>query len=100
LLAALQTTGLSITDQNICIFGAGSAGCGIANLLLRTMIESGLPELDARRHIFMIDANGLLVEGMSDLSPTQLPFVVSQADVLGWAGISDGRIGLQNRLQY
>ena len=94
LLAALQTTGLSITDQNICIFGAGSAGCGIANLLLRTMIESGLPELDARRHIFMIDANGLLVEGMSDLSPTQLPFVVSQADVLGWAGISDGRIGL------
>lgn len=94
LLAALQMSGLSITEQNICIFGAGSAGCGIANLLLRTMIEAGLPEANARRHIFMIDANGLLLEGMSDLSPTQLPFATARSDVLGWLAVNDGRIDL------
>ncbi len=94
LLAALQTTGLSMAEQNICIFGAGSAGCGIANLLLRAMIEFGSSEANARRRIFMIDAKGLLLKGMSDLSPTQMPFATERDAVLGWTAIDDGRIDL------
>jgi malate dehydrogenase (oxaloacetate-decarboxylating) len=94
LLAALQVTGVPISDQKVCIFGAGSAGCGIANLLLRALMASGLPECDARRHIFMIDVKGLLLEGMPNLSPSQLPFARSAADVVGWEIADDGSIGL------
>jgi malate dehydrogenase (oxaloacetate-decarboxylating) len=94
LLAALNVTGVPITDQRICIFGAGSAGCGIANLLLRTMMDSGLSESDARRQIFMIDVKGLLLAGMGNLSPSQLHFARSAADVVGWTVEHGSYIGL------
>ena len=35
LLSAIEVTGVPLTEQRIAIFGAGSAGCGIAGLLLR-----------------------------------------------------------------
>jgi malate dehydrogenase (oxaloacetate-decarboxylating) len=94
LLAALQVTGVPISDQKVCIFGAGSAGCGIANLLLGALTASGLAESDARRHIFMIDVKGLLLEGMPNLSPSQLPFAKSAADLAGWVIANDGSTGL------
>jgi malate dehydrogenase (oxaloacetate-decarboxylating) len=94
LLAALQVTGVPISDQKVCIFGAGSAGCGIANLLLCALTASGLSELEARRHIFMIDVEGLLLEGMPNLSASQRPFVQSAADTAGWVIADDGSIGL------
>jgi malate dehydrogenase (oxaloacetate-decarboxylating) len=94
LLAALHVTDVPITEQKICILGAGSAGCGIANLLLRAMIESGLSEPKARQRIFMIDVNGLLLDGMQNLSPTQMPFGRSLADVAGWTRSHAGKIGL------
>ena len=41
LLAAINVTGVPLTEQRIAIFGAGSAGCGIAGLLLEAMVEAG-----------------------------------------------------------
>ena len=41
LLGALYVTDVPIEEQRICIFGAGSAGCGIANLLLHTLMDFG-----------------------------------------------------------
>ena len=49
LLAAVKVTGQPIRDQRIAIVGAGSAGIGIANLLLRVMVDAGLPEAEARQ---------------------------------------------------
>ena len=94
LLAALQVTGVPISDQKVCIFGAGSAGCGIANLLVGALTASGQAECEARRHIFMIDVKGLLLEGMPNLSPSQLPFAKSAADMAGWVSANDGSTGL------
>src|SRR5437763_8543133 len=64
LLAAVNVTGTPLRDQRIALLGAGSAGCGISALLLKAMIEDGLPEKEARRRFFLIDRDGLLVEGM------------------------------------
>ena len=70
LMAAINVTGVQLTKQRIALLGAGSAGCGIASLLLRAMIENGLGESDARRRFFAIDRNGLLVEGMPGMTET------------------------------
>ena len=40
LLAAVRVTGQPVSEQRIAIVGAGSAGCGIASLLLRVMVEA------------------------------------------------------------
>jgi malate dehydrogenase (oxaloacetate-decarboxylating) len=94
LLSAIAITGVPLTEQRVAILGAGSAGCGIAALLLRAMIDAGLPEPEARRRFYAIDREGLLVDDMPGLRPAQLPFVQARADVGGWQLDNPNAIGL------
>jgi len=84
LLAATRVTGTALRDQTFVMFGAGTAGCGIGHLLLKLMIDDGLPEAAAWRRFYAVDRDGLLVEGMSDLQPFQAPFVQPPSAVAGW----------------
>jgi malate dehydrogenase (oxaloacetate-decarboxylating) len=77
LLAAINVTGVPLKEQRIAIFGAGSAGCGIASLLLAAMTAEGLGARDAARRFYLIDKDGLLVEGMNGIAPFQRPFLQS-----------------------
>lgn len=83
LLSAIEVTKIPLVDQRIALVGAGSAGCGIAALLQKAMIDAGLPEAEARRRFFAIDRPGLLVEGMEVL-PAQAPFVQPRSVVAAW----------------
>ncbi len=94
LLAAIQVTGVSLARQRIAIFGAGTAGCGIASLLLKAITDAGVPEAEARRQFFTVDRDGLLVEGMPDIQSFQLPFVQARAAVAGWKLHRPDRISL------
>jgi malate dehydrogenase (oxaloacetate-decarboxylating) len=94
LLAAVNVTGVPMREQRIAVLGAGGAGSGISALLLRAMIEDGLPEAEARSRFFLIDRDGLLVEGMPDILPFQEPFVQPRNAVAGWALERESTIGL------
>jgi len=94
LMAAVKVTGVPLIEQRIALLGAGSAGCGIAALLLRGMVEEGLSEDKARRQFFAVDRYGLLVEGMTGITPAQTPFVQSRAAVAGWTLEKPGEISL------
>ena len=63
LLAALAKSGGALTDQRIAVLGAGSAGCGIASLLHAALVAAGLDPAEARRRFFLVDRDGLLVDG-------------------------------------
>ena len=84
LLAAVNATGVSLKDQTIALFGSGSAGIGIADLILDEMQQEGLTEAQARQRIYAFNRNGLLVEGARDMRPNQLPLARMRADVEGW----------------
>jgi len=84
LLAAVNSTGVPLKDQTIALFGSGSAGIGIANLILAEMQQEGLTEAQARRRIYAFNRYGLLVEGGRDMRPSQLPLARKRADVEGW----------------
>jgi malate dehydrogenase (oxaloacetate-decarboxylating) len=94
LLAAIAVTGVPLTEQRIALVGAGSAGCGIASLIQRAMIEAGLSEAEARRRFFAIDKDGLLVEGMAGIRPAQEPFVQPRAAIADWPLERPGTVGL------
>ena len=94
LLCAINVTGMKLTEQRIAFVGAGSAGCGIASLLLQAMIDAGASEAEARRRFFAVDRNGLLVEGMTDITPAQQPFVQTREAVATWKLQSPGKISL------
>ena len=94
LLAAINVTGVPLAEQRIALLGAGSAGCGIASLLLQAMIDAGTEEAEARSRFFLVDRNGLLVEGMPDITPAQQPFLQKPAAVAGWKRAATNTISL------
>ncbi len=85
LLAAVNATGIPLTEQVVLFFGFGSAGIGIANLLLAAMKEAGLSDEAAHSRIYAVDRYGLLVEGGKDILPNQQPFARKKFDVAAWA---------------
>jgi malate dehydrogenase (oxaloacetate-decarboxylating) len=84
LLAAVKATGLPLREQTIAMFGSGSAGIGITDLLVAAMKEEGLSEEQARSRIYAFNRYGLLVEGCRGGRPSQLPLMRKRADLGGW----------------
>ena len=94
ILSAINVTGMPLTDQRIAVLGAGSAGTGICALLLRAMVEAGATENDARGRFYLVDREGLLLEGMNGLQPFQAKFAQSRDRIASWPLKSTNRIGL------
>ena len=94
LLAAVYATGIPLKEQTIAMFGSGSAGIGIVDLLITAMKEEGLTEEQARQRIYAFNRHGLLVEGCEGVRPGQLPLVRRKADVEGWTLSGAGPISL------
>jgi malate dehydrogenase (oxaloacetate-decarboxylating)(NADP+) len=71
LTTALQIVGAPLTEQRILFLGAGSAGIGIADLIVSAMQAKGLSQDEARSRISMFDINGLIEPSRADLSESQ-----------------------------
>ncbi len=96
-LAAAKATGLPLADHRIVIFGMGTAGTGIADLLAAAMVAGGVPEAEARRRFWAVDRQGLLTRDMAALSDMQRRYARDPAEVAGWrrgAGRRGGGIDL------
>ena len=93
LLAAINITGVPLTRQRIAILGAGSAGSGIANLLHAAMIDAGLDPKEAARRFYLVDRDGMLIEGMEAM-PFQQKFVQPRAAIADWSVGRKDRITL------
>jgi malate dehydrogenase (oxaloacetate-decarboxylating) len=84
LLAGVNATGIPLREHMIAMFGTGSAGAGILDLLIAEMKQEGLSDEQARRRIYAFNHLGLLVEGCEGIRPAQQPFVRKREDVAGW----------------
>ena len=94
LLAAVNVTGVPLVDHRIAVLGGGSAGIGISSLLLTAMRADGLSEAEARSRFYIVDRDGLLLEGMPGLVDFQAPFAQPRERVVSWKLQQPGRIGL------
>ncbi|HWA96826.1 MAG TPA: NAD-dependent malic enzyme [Terracidiphilus sp.] len=84
LLAAINATGVPLKEQTIVMFGSGSAGIGIIDLLIAEMKEEGLTEQQARDRIYAFNRYGLLIEGCRGGRPSQQPLMRKRSDVANW----------------
>lgn len=92
LIAGLRIVGTGPREQRLVIFGAGTAGVGIADQVRALMIRAGLDAEEATRRVWCVDRQGLLVEDMPDLRDDQRAYARTAHEVAGWG--SGGAIGL------
>ena len=74
--AAARVADLNVGDLRCVMYGAGTAGTGIADQIADAIaLESGKSKEEAREQICCVDAEGVIVQGMGDsLNPAQKPY--------------------------
>ena len=84
--SAIKVSGAKLADQRIVIYGAGSAGMGIADQIKDgLMILEGLDKAEAARRFWCVDRNGLLVESMGmGLRHAQMAYARRDVEVESW----------------
>jgi len=92
-LAAVKAAGVRMRDQRLVVFGAGTAGVGIADQLRDAMIRDGAEPEQAVSQVWLIDKQGLLTRDMTDLRDFQQTYARDPAEVADWAR-DDGAISL------
>jgi malate dehydrogenase (oxaloacetate-decarboxylating)(NADP+) len=61
-------------EEKVLFFGAGSAGIGIADLIVSAMVQDGLTADQARARISLFDVHGLIESGRTDVADFQRPY--------------------------
>ena len=91
LYAGLRVTGSRMRDQNLVVFGAGTAGIGIADQVRDAMVADGATPAQAASQIWPIDRQGLLFDDMDGLRGFQIPYAKDRVTL----GVPAGdRVGL------
>lgn len=94
--SAIKVVGSRLSDQRIVIYGAGSAGMGIADQIKDgLMILEGLNKDEAARRFWCVDRNGLLVESMGNgLRHSQMPYARPDAEIEHWNKEDEDKNGI------
>lgn len=79
LIAALKHTKRDLKDITVLVYGAGSAGLGIADQIVNHMVTHGLSKEEARTKIYLMDRRGLILSSMESGS-TQAQHVYAKSD--------------------
>jgi len=69
-----RVNGLPMREQTTIVFGAGTAGIGVADQIRDAMIADGATVEQATSRIWPIDRQGLLFDDMDDLRDFQVPY--------------------------
>ena len=81
---AAQVAGCPLSQQQVVMLGAGSAGIGVLDMIRREMVNQGLSEQAARERIWVVDVVGLLTDDRTDLSAEQRDFARPADRVASW----------------
>jgi malate dehydrogenase (oxaloacetate-decarboxylating) len=94
LMSAVRMTGGRLRDQRFVFMGAGSAGTGISDLLVKALMQEGLADSEARSLLWLLNSRGVVHSGISDLSPWQQRYSQPKERVAGWQRDHTGNISL------
>ncbi|WP_018363016.1 malolactic enzyme [Hoylesella nanceiensis] len=81
ILGALNISKQKFTNQRVMVFGAGTAGAGIAHQIYEEFMQQGLSSEEAKQHIYLVDKQGLLTNDMTELTEGQQFFARSTSDL-------------------
>jgi malate dehydrogenase (oxaloacetate-decarboxylating) len=90
-VSAVRACGTPLRSQRVVIFGAGTAGIGVADQIRDAMVREGLSKEDATRRFWCVDRQGLLTAAMAgQLLDHQAPYARPAAEGNGWMHDGNG----------
>jgi len=89
-ISAVRVCGAPLRYQRIVIFGAGTAGMGIADQIRDAMLREGLSNEDATSRFWCVDRQGLLTEGMNGLHDYQAAYARPPVESQTWKHDAEG----------
>jgi malate dehydrogenase (oxaloacetate-decarboxylating) len=90
-ISAVRVCGTPLRNQRVVIFGAGTAGVGIADQIRNAMVRDGLAKGEAAKRFWCVDRQGLLTADMAgELRSYQLSYARPTADIERWQHHDEG----------
>jgi malate dehydrogenase (oxaloacetate-decarboxylating) len=90
-ISGVRVCGTPLRNQRVVIFGAGTAGVGVADQIRDAMVREGLSKEDATRRFWCVDRQGLLTTGMADqLRDYQATYARPTVEIKGWKHDGNG----------
>jgi malate dehydrogenase (oxaloacetate-decarboxylating) len=89
-LGAVRVAGTALTEHRVVIFGAGTAGTGIADQLSAALMTQGMTREQARARFWAVDRPGLLTSNTPGLSDSQRRYARDHAEVVDWPADQPG----------
>jgi malate dehydrogenase (oxaloacetate-decarboxylating) len=84
-ISAIRVCGTPLRNQRVVIFGAGTAGIGVADQIRDAMVREGLSKEDAASRFWCVDRQGLLTAGVADrLHDYQVTYARPAAESKSW----------------
>lgn len=95
-ISAVRVCGTPLRKHRVVIFGAGTAGIGVADQLCDAMVRDGMSKEEAIRQFWCVDQQGLLTTKMSsELKEFQTPYARPSKECSRWEhDANGGGIGL------
>lgn len=81
---AARVVGRPLSELDIVMLGAGSAGIGVMDMLHRELMSLGLTERAARQRLWVVDSFGLLTDDRPGLSEAKRRHAQPAARVASW----------------
>ncbi|HHK5599436.1 TPA: oxaloacetate-decarboxylating malate dehydrogenase [Bacillus tropicus] len=97
-LSAVKASGVPLSEHRVVVFGAGTAGIGIADQVRDALVRVGVSEEESYKRFWCIDRNGLVTDNMEDLLDFQIPYARKEAEVSEWT--QNGVIGLAEVVKH
>ncbi len=74
LLNSLKLTGTPLCHHRVLIYGAGTAGCGIADQIWEHMVKNGLNHREAYSRFYLMDSQGLITSDRENIDYFKAPY--------------------------
>lgn len=91
-LGALNISKVDYTNQTFLVYGGGTAGMGITNILKDELIKQDVSEDKANQHFYIMDKQGLLFDDMDDLTEAQQVFAKNRnefSNTVNWKNLKE-----------
>lgn len=99
-LAAVRAKDELMRDQRVVIFGAGTAGIGIADLMVDLMVAEGLDRDECRSRFWCLSSQGLITSATGRIRDFQQAYARDADEVADWGVATPSRISLLDVVRH